>query len=118
MKNILVLGNEFIEEDSLAKKVAKGIDGVKFVNDSFALMEELRDEKDVVIIDVVSNIKEVSLIGIEDLASGSILSAHDFDAGMVLKLLRPDVKIIGIPMRMNEEEAREKVRVMVGNINV
>ncbi len=107
---IIVLGNEFIEEDSLAKKIFSDREKVIFVNDSFQLMEEVKGEDEIVIIDVVSNLKEMKVIGIDDLASGSILSAHDFDAGMVLKLLKPDVKIIGIPIGMDEKEAREKVK--------
>ena len=110
MKNmdfkIFCLGNEFIKEDSLAKKVGEEL-GDKFdvfmIKDSFQLMEGLsgkfaKEGEEIIVLDVVENLNNVRLLDVEDLRVDSILSAHDFDAGFVLKLLRGrNIKIIGIP---------------------
>jgi Ni,Fe-hydrogenase maturation factor len=117
---ILCLGNEFIVEDSLAKKIAreleKELDGFEFINinDSFQLIEYLKEE--IIILDVVEGLKEVKVIKIDDLESGSIMNAHDFDAGFFLKLIGDNekVKIIGIPMvAKNEKEIIGKVKEML-----
>jgi len=95
---ILCLGNEFIEEDSFAKKIGEKLNK-KIVNikDSFELLNYLNLEK-VIILDVVEGLKKVKLLSVDDLKENKILSAHDFDAGFFLKLLKKNVKIIGIPI--------------------
>jgi len=124
---ILCLGNEFIKEDSLGKKVAKELadevndkSDVDIINikDSFELVDYLqdKDKDEFVILDVVLGLGEVRLLEIDDLQQDSILSAHDFDAGFFLKLLgSKDIKIIGIPMRGDvgriKEEVMKKLRI-------
>jgi len=82
---ILCLGNEFIESDSLAKRIAKELEkelkDFEFVmiKDSFQLIEYLKEE--VIILDVVEGLEEVREIKIEDLKPSNIMNAHDFDAG-------------------------------------
>jgi hypothetical protein len=132
---ILVLGNEFIEKDSLAKRVGsllkEDFDVVE-IRDSFQLMGELALQEEmgngkwgVVILDVVKELDEVREIGVGDLRVDSILSAHDFDAGYVLALFGHDsgepglmgenVRIIGIPMEGDELETRKDVlKILLG----
>lgn len=98
---IVCLGNEFVEGDSLAVEVGaelkkRGFD-VVFVRDSFELMEIVSSDDEFVILDVVEGLDCVRKIGVKDLRVDSIMSAHDFDASYVLKLLREKVRIIGIP---------------------
>lgn len=122
---ILCLGNEFIEGDSLAKKIAlklsQEIDlgGFEFVNinDSFQLIEYLKER--IIILDVVRGFKEVKVINIEDLESSSITNAHDFDASFFLQLLGDNekVEIIGIPMQGDEEEIKERVKGILTSIS-
>ena len=100
---ILCLGNEFIKEDSFAKKIMlllkkRGFNVID-IKDSFQLMNEI--EEDCFIIDVVKGISEIKIINSDMLKSNSIISAHDFDAGFVLKLLGKKTKIIGIPFDFN-----------------
>lgn len=111
MVKIICLGNEFIEGDSLAKEVGESLEGFEIINinDSFQLMSVLREVEDPIILDVVQGLKEPQLIRVEDLRNDSILSAHDFDAGYVIKLMCEDVKIIGIPREGDVGEVREKV---------
>lgn len=113
MHRILCLGNEFVEEDSLAKEIGnllgkKGYDVVN-IKDSFELMSLLNSENDFIILDVVQGLKKVKEISVEDLRQDNILSAHDFDAGYVLKLINKEVRIIGIPQSGDVEEIMEEV---------
>lgn len=112
MVKILSLGNEFIAEDSLAKKISDSLpDDFDIINikDSFQLMDTLNKMKNPIIIDVVQNLKKVQIISVNDLRNDSILSAHDFDAGYVLKLIGKECKIIGIPSEGNFDEIRKEV---------
>ncbi|HLD55425.1 MAG TPA: hypothetical protein VJB35_04155 [Candidatus Nanoarchaeia archaeon] len=116
MVKILCLGNEFIEDDSLAKKVGELLKekyDVINVNDCFQLISLLNENEDLIILDVVKGLSEVKLISVDDLQSDSILSAHDFDAGFVFKLIDKPVKIIGIPMTGNVKEICKKVEGMI-----
>ena len=107
---ILILGNEFIEEDSSAKKLAY-LFSKKFVEikDSFELISELEKNKDerVILVDVVEGLKSVKKLKLEDLKDSKILTAHDFDASFILKLLKPNVEIIGIPKNIDKENLEE-----------
>lgn len=117
MKNkILCLGNEFIEEDSFALKVAEQLSmefpEIHFINvkDSFQLMEFLNVYDDVIVLDVVSGLKEVKILGVDDLQENKIMTAHDFDAGFVLRLFEnKSLRIVGIPMKGN-------INIIKGNI--
>ena len=115
MKNkILCLGNEFILEDSLAKKIGEelkkqGLDIIN-INDSFQLLNHI-GESGLVIIDVVKDLDNCRIIDINDLSKNNILTAHDLDAGFFLKLFgeNKDIKIIGIPMKGEVENILDKV---------
>jgi len=126
-KKILCLGNEFIKDDRLAKEISKDLqkklsDNFQFINinDSFQLIEYIRNikkDEEMIILDVVQNLKEVKFLNIQDLKSDSITNAHDFDAGFFLQILageseklKDKIKIVGIPMETkNKEEMVEEV---------
>jgi Ni,Fe-hydrogenase maturation factor len=121
MKNkILCLGNEFIEEDSFALKVAgeltTELPNIQFLNvkDSFQLMEFLNVYDNVTVLDVVSGLKDVKIIGIDELSENKIMTAHDFDAGFVMRLFEnKSLKIIGIPMKGNIVNIKENVKKLI-----
>jgi len=112
---ILCLGNEFIKEDSFAKKIGEELAKEGFevinVNDSFQLMGLLKENNDVIILDVILGLSEVRNIGIHELANNKIMTAHDFDASFVLKLFEgKDIKIIGVPMNGELNEIKEIIK--------
>ncbi len=106
--NVYVFGNELIQEDSIAHEVANKlqVNGVEFVHCQYAeqLIEAFMQEGELVILDVVKGIKEVTLF--EDISSFEThkpSTLHDFDLSFFLKLLKEagqlktKVKIIGVP---------------------
>lgn len=115
---ILSLGNEFIKEDSLAKKISKELSeelpDFEFINinDSFQLIDYLQEEGRIIILDVVENLKEVKLLDVNDLKENKILSLHDFDAGFFLQLLGKgkNIKIIGLPMNGKIESIKREAK--------
>lgn len=112
---ILCLGNEFIEEDSFAKKISselkKDNHDIIDIKDSFQLMEELNKTNDFIILDVVENIKDVQILSISDLKNIKIMTTHDFDAGFILKLFEgKNIKIIGLPIKEDVDIIREKIK--------
>ena len=105
---VFVFGNEFLEDDKKAKEIASSLEvpGVEFVKCQYA--EELLDEflagNDLVILDVVKGIKEVTVFDdISVFEQHKPSSLHDFDLGFFLKLLKEagqlkgKVRIIGVP---------------------
>lgn len=112
MKKLITLGNEFIENDSLAKKVGDLLkDNYEIIpiKDSFQLMTILNETENPIILDVVQGLQEPKVIPTENLRNDSILSAHDFDAGYAIKLVDKPVKIIGIPMQGDENKIKSQV---------
>jgi Ni,Fe-hydrogenase maturation factor len=113
--NVYCFGNEFLENDSLAKEIADeiNIEGVEFIkcNDP----SELLEETDILILDVVEEIDKVIVIDdIEQLKNNSIMSLHDFDLSFFLKLMKQtsqlkQFKIIGIPMKGDKEKIKTEV---------
>jgi Ni,Fe-hydrogenase maturation factor len=117
MKNIYVFGNEYLEDDAFAKRVAK------VINNTFNVVlcttpEVLLDveEKEILILDVVKDIKEPIVIkDISQLKTRNIVSLHDFDLTYFLKLMQgigmnKKMKIIGIPQRGDIKRIAQKVR--------
>ena len=118
MDKLITLGNEFIENDSLAKKVGDLLkDNYEIIpiKDSFQLMTILNETENPIILDVVQNLTEPKIIPTENLRNDSILSAHDFDAGYAIKIVNKPVKIIGIPMQGNKEDIKQKVLELLNN---
>ena len=100
---ILCLGNEFVKEDSFAKKIGEELlkEGFEVINinDSFQLMGILNEETDFIILDVVLGLSDPRIINVSELTDTKIMTAHDFDASFVLKLFEnKEIRIIGIPM--------------------
>ncbi|GBE19596.1 MAG TPA: hypothetical protein ENG87_02950 [Candidatus Pacearchaeota archaeon] len=113
-QKILCLGNEFIKEDSMAKKIANELNEFDFVNinDSFQLIDYINENKNIIILDVVENLDKVAELSIDDLKESRIISAHDFDAGFLLKLLDEkdrQIKIIGVPQSGDVGKIKEDV---------
>jgi len=111
---IYCFGNEFIKQDSLAKKLA---DEIKIKGIEFVKADSLEGiDGDIVILDVVKGIKDVTIIDdVEKIKEFHPISAHDFDIGTELKLRKAiggigKVIIIGVPMKGNKEEIKEKVK--------
>ena len=84
---VYCFGNEFLEEDNLAKKIVDeiNVDGVEFVKcDS---PDELPLEENITILDVVHGVDDVIVIkDPDDLKEPHLCSLHDFDLGYFLKL--------------------------------
>ena len=118
---LVFLGNECIEEDSLGKKIEKDFEKefeIINVKDSFQLMSLLNENscEEIILIDVVKGLEKVRKISVDDLSENNILSAHDFDAGYVLKLIGKQFKIIGIPQSGDEDKIKEGVLELIKKI--
>ncbi|MBD3361361.1 hypothetical protein GF358_01065 [Candidatus Woesearchaeota archaeon] len=117
---IYCLGNEDIELDSMALKIADklNIPGVEFIKTDS--LENI--EGDIIIMDVIKGIKEVKLIrGLDQIKEFYPITAHDCDLGMELKLRKAinqieRVTIIGVPMKGNIEDISEQVKKNIKNI--
>ncbi len=116
MVSIVCLGNEFMEGDSLAKEVGvllKEDFDIINIRDSFQLMELLNEREDIVLLDVVEGLTNVRELSVEEVRVDSILSAHDFDAGYVLKLVGSRVKIIGISSEGDLRRTKDEVVALI-----
>lgn len=107
---VYIFGNEDLAEDNKAFAVAKQLEasfaGIEFIavkpNEDLPFAEEKR----VVILDTIQGIKNVEVLGREDLDKLVLsprASVHDFDLGFQLKYLKKlgklgDVVIIGLPI--------------------
>jgi len=120
MLYILAFGNPYLNEDNLALHVAdslikdkmKDIEIVKCLSPEEVLQYT---DKDFLILDVVKDIKDVTIIDdIDRLKADGMVSLHDFDLGFFLKLMKETgqitkVKIIGIPQKGDIQELKKKV---------
>ncbi len=119
MQKIFVFGNEFIEDDEVAKNLAAKINHSDF---EFVMAESpneiLSESGDIWIMDVVKGIDKVQILDrIEDLELARSSTCHDLDLGFFLKLMRESgkidgVRIIGLPfgvsdLKMLEQEVSE-----------
>ncbi len=111
---ILVFGNPLLEFDNLPlkliPKLQKKFPKIEFIE--FDPTEELEKQgKDLIIIDTVEDIKKITIIeSIDKISKTKLYSMHDFDLGYNLKILKKlnlidSIKIIGIPMKISEEDA-------------
>ena len=114
---ILVFGNEFLEQDSMAKRLADEIGSDKFVKCD--RVEDILKYDDFIIMDVVEGIDKVMIIDdVNKLKANKLVSLHDFDLGFFLKLLKETgkldkVKIIGIPQKGNLQEIKKQVMELI-----
>ncbi|MBU1975214.1 MAG: hypothetical protein KKG59_02295 [Nanoarchaeota archaeon] len=116
---IYVFGNEFLEEDNLAIKLAKSLPyDFVFCDDPY----EILDLKEVVIMDVVQGLKKVEIIDdISRLDSNKMYSLHDFDLSYILQLQKSlgklgKVKIIGVPQDGTVESLLEELRHVIESL--
>ena len=118
---VFVFGNEYLEQDSLALKVARKL---KIPDVEFRETSNLSDilccyGKDIWLMDVVEGLKEPCVLSdIDKIKAGRIVSLHDFDLAYFLKLLKKTgdvkrVRIIGIPQQGSEKEIVKKVRELI-----
>ena len=117
---VLCFGNEFVEIDKLPIILYREFKG-KIPNTEFILCDSLNEILDyinyerVFILDTVKGIKDVSVIDdLDILKDRKIYTLHDFDLSLYLKLIDKikkikNLKIIGIPIGFNKEEAKEKI---------
>ena len=124
IKKIYVLGNILLKEDNLPIKLIPRLEErfpeIKFVE--FDPLEEIFEEE-INILDTVIGINNVELItDIEKIENKKIYSSHDLDLGFFIKLWKKlgiikKFRIIGIPMKMDEEKALKEVeRIIEENI--
>lgn len=119
MKHIvLVFGNKFLKEDSLAVEIADELEipGVEFRHcDIPDTILEYLSMQTIYIMDVCKKISEVTLINsVKELKEHRTFSLHDFDLGMFLLMLDAcgkagNIKIIGIPMAGDRKVIKNKV---------
>ena len=112
---VLCFGNEFWRSDSLAKQIGDEM-GFEMCDNPADILKYADDE--VVIIDVVKDLKEVKELSIDLLKTSPSVSAHDFDLCFYLKLMEgvgrvKDIRIIGIPMFGDKEEIKKKIKKII-----
>jgi len=104
----------------VADKIKKYFPGVKFVktenpDDVFSYSGKI------VIIDSVKGIKKTVLLSLNDIKKRNIYTLHDFDLAFFLNLMKDmkkisDVKIIGVPMKLDKnvvEDARKMLESVI-----
>lgn len=114
MKKVVVLcfGSEVIEQDDIAFKVADALER-EFLNLEFRkstrpdTLLEYVDYDLVIVLDAVSNLVGVKLIGdLTVLSESRTVTSHDFDLGSMLRLLGDEqsdkVRVIGLPMHVDD----------------
>lgn len=126
MKTILVFGNEFVKEDSLAKEIAselendakhrKGLADIRFVHCNAPEDVLTYSDDEIFILDVAKGIDKVTLISdLDQLKSRKLYTAHDFDLSFFLKLmqkqkmLKKKVRIIAVPMGARISHLKKEV---------
>ncbi len=117
VKSIYVFGNEYLAEDSFARKISERLAKNFHIIHSRSpddLLDAAEDE--IIILDVVKGIDEpVVITDIKQLKTRNIVSLHDFDLGFFLNLLKElgmdkKFKIIGIPQKGDMADIAKRVR--------
>ena len=114
---IYVCGNPLVPEDALPLRIMPLLQQrfrqVEFLE--FDPTEDLPKESTLIFVDTVINAHDVVLLdSVDRFVETKALSLHDFDLGLNLKLAQKmgwlkRVMIIGVPPKMSEGEAVEKV---------
>ncbi|MFH1650326.1 MAG: hypothetical protein ABIA93_07320 [Candidatus Woesearchaeota archaeon] len=111
---IYVFGNEYLQEDSMARKVSEHLDvSVMHCRSPDDLLDV---QGEMVILDVVKGTdKPIVLHGTDKIKTRNLVSMHDFDLGYFFKLLKelgqePSVTIIGVPEKGDPELIAKEVR--------
>ena len=122
---ILVFGNPLLIKDNLALKLIPRLrkEFSKNKNIDFVEADSTEDlhkqGKNLIILDVAMDIKEVEIIDdLDRLATGKLYTMHDFDLAHNLKIFKKlnlidSVKIIAIPQDMDEEEAFSQIQLIL-----
>ena len=118
-KIIYIFGNEYLEEDSFAWKVAGELKGMNFV--PCRSPDDLLDVEDdqITILDVVKGTDDVVIItDAALLKTRNMVSLHDFDLGFFLNLMRElgmdkKLKIIGVPTKGDVAAIAKKVKACI-----
>lgn len=122
---VYCFGNEFVKEDSLAKRISDElkVEGFEFVKCN--LPDELEIESEtLVIMDVVKGSKNVMMITDADqLKQDNTCSCHDLDLGYYLKLFQElgmlkKLYIIGLPMEtdLSVSDLKKKIVHLLVNL--
>ena len=116
MKTVLCFGNPDVREDSLALELANELvlEGYKFVKCTRAELLLEYKNKNIIILDVVKNLKEVKEVSVDSIAAEKLFTTHDFDLGHFLKLMKElklikNVKIIGMPQFGDKVKIKEDI---------
>jgi len=116
-KRVLVFGNPLVDRDALPIKILPKLQK-RFPDIEFIIAdptELLEYGKDVWILDTAEGIEKVVVLDdISKLDLPKRLSVHDYDLTVDLHLLQKlgkpqNLKIIAVPMEMEEKEALERV---------
>ena len=113
MVKVYCLGSEF-DKDGLALKYV----GKKFENFTFVAFDGSYEEN-MIVMDVVKGVNKVQLLELDAFLARQSISAHDFDAGMELKLRKEvgdikEVKVVCLPFGANLDE--DELCSVLGNI--
>jgi Ni,Fe-hydrogenase maturation factor len=116
MQTILCFGNPYLKQDNLAIKLGEELKK-EFKVEFLTAPEQLTNYSDnIIILDVVKNIKEPIIItDISQLKSNNLTSLHDFDLTFFLKLMKQlnkeiKINIIGIPIKGDLTKLKEKIK--------
>lgn len=116
---VFCLGNEYFENDSYAIKLCRTLKSSPFnpieCQSADTFLEEVKGEKKICIIDVVKGIDDVKLLKQNDIRTNNLKTAHDFDIGFFMSLLKEmgelaEITIIGIPQREPDNDIINKVK--------
>ena len=121
-KIIYIFGNPLLDFDNLPLKLAPKLQKI-FPEIDFVITDPSENlepiDGELIIIDTVEGIKKVVVIDdLEKLETNKIYSLHDFDLSFNLKLLQKigklkSVKIFGVPMKINGNEALEQIAELI-----
>jgi hypothetical protein len=101
-KTLYVFGNEYLSQDSMARRVAAALSDVQVVH-CYSPEELPQDQDEIWILDVVQNTRApVLLTNLDSLKVHKLVSLHDFDLAFYFQLLKElgtpvQARIIGVP---------------------
>ena len=124
VKNIYVLGNVLVKEDSLPLRILprlrKEIPEVNFIE--LDPTENIPKENVFVMIDTAINANEICVVDdIDKLQVEKVYGLHDFDLAYNLKLMKKfsmidSIRIIVVPPDIEEEKAVLKIKKIITNL--